>query len=202
MQTQTNNSTNTSSITAAVFTAEVEDFPAWKRMFDGQAQLRRDAGIAFTQISHDISNPRLLTVYIAGPDANRIRAFATSPELKARMQKAGVKGTPEGELLQVVEDMTRRDALAAAIVRHSVANFDAWKALFDEHTGTRAAAGIIGHAVSFKLDDKNQVCVYLQATSVETLQKFMSAPELAEKMKAAGVGKPTVCFVHSEAPQG
>jgi hypothetical protein len=202
MQTQINSNTNGPTLTAAVFTAEVEDFPSWKRMFEGQAQLRRDAGIAFTQISHDISNPKLLTVYIAGPDANRVRAFATSPELKARMQKAGVKGTPQGELLQVVEDMTRRDALAAAIVRHSVSNFDAWKALFDEHAGARASAGIIGHAVSCKLEDRNQVCVYLQASSVETLQKFMSAPQLAEKMKAAGVGKPSVCFVHSEAPQG
>jgi hypothetical protein len=202
VQTQINSNTNGPTLTAAVFTAEVEDFPSWKRMFEGQAQLRRDAGIAFTQISHDISNPKLLTVYIAGPDANRVRAFATSPELKARMQKAGVKGTPQGELLQVVEDMTRRDALAAAIVRHSVSNFDAWKALFDEHAGARASAGIIGHAVSCKLEDRNQVCVYLQASSVETLQKFMSAPQLAEKMKAAGVGKPSVCFVHSEAPQG
>src|SRR5688572_20765293 len=127
MQTQPNN--NPQSPAAAVFTAEVEDFPSWKRSFNSYAQMRREAGITFTHINHDAENPNLLTVYLGGPDADRVRAFACSPELKTRMRAAGVKGTAEGELFQPVEDLCKREALAAAIVRHRVSDFAAWKTL-------------------------------------------------------------------------
>jgi hypothetical protein len=196
MQTQTTRQ----SPVAAVFTAEVTDFPSWKRDFNSHAQLRREAGITFTHINHDAENPNLLTVYLAGPDAERVRAFVCSPELKARMRAAGVKSAAEGELFQPVEDHCQRDALAAAIVRHTVGNFDVWKAEFDKHAPARTAAGIVGHAVSRKVDEPNDVLVYLQAKSLDTLRTFLSSPDLAAKMKAAGI-EATVRLVHGEQPQ-
>jgi hypothetical protein len=129
-----------------------------------------------------------------------VRAFVCSPELKARMRAAGVKGSAEGELFQPVEDLCKREALAGAIVRHTVGNFDAWKAEFDKHAAGRAAAGIVGHVVNRKVDAPNEVLVYLQAKSLDTLRSFLSSPELAEKMKAAGVN-PTIRYVHGEEPQ-
>ncbi len=186
---------------AAVFTAEVEDFPSWKRTFDSGAELRRGAGITFTHINHDAENPKLLTIYLGGPDANRVRAFVSSPELQTRMRASGVKGAPEGELFRPVENMTKGQALAAAIVRHRVADFDAWKAGFDAFAAGRAAAGIVGHGISRKVDDPSVVVVYLQSNSLESLRTYLSSPELTAKMKANGVETPVVKFVHGEEPQ-
>lgn len=187
---------------AAVFTAEVDDFPAWKRAFDSHAEYRRGAGITFTHINHDADNPKLLTVYLGGPDAERVRSFVSSPELRARMRGAGIQHAPEGELFRPVENRTKGEALAAAIVRHGVTDFDAWKAKFDEFAPGRAAAGIVGHGISRKVDDPSTVVVYLQANSIESLRAFLSSPELAEKMKAGGVvGKPVVNLVYGEQPQ-
>ena len=188
--------------TAAVFTARVEDFPTWKRAFDSHAELRRQAGITFTHINHDAEDPNLLTIYLGGPDADRVRAFASSPELVARMRASGVQGAAEGELFTPVENATQGRALAAAIVRAKVVDFDAWKAQFDSSAAVRAAAGVLGHGISRKLGDPSVVFVYLQALSIESLRGFLNSPEMAERMRASGVlGKPEVRLVHGEEPQ-
>jgi hypothetical protein len=116
------------------------------------------------------------------------------------MKGAGVKGPPQLAKITPVEDLTVKDRpLPAAIVRHEVSDYAAWKRGFDDHANARARAGIIGHAVNLSAQSPNVVVVYLQAESLDALRAFASMPELEETMKSAGViGAPDVSFVNGQ----
>lgn len=202
MQTQSTKnrqSSNELPTIAAIVTHEVEDFPAWKRAFDAHAETRRKAGIFVTHINHSVDNPNLLTVYLGARNAEKLRAFLSSSDLKSTMKDAGVKGAPQIALVTPSEEMTQRRNLAGAVVMHRVGDFEAWKEAFDAHGTSRARAGILGHAVNRSVDDPNLVIVYLQAESIDDLQEFATSADLKAVMKGATVqGSPDVRYVHGE----
>jgi quinol monooxygenase YgiN len=181
---------------AVVVTHEVENYETWKRAFDQHAASRKTAGVVSTHINRDAEQPNLLSVYMAGNDAEKLASFLTSHDLMTTMLNAGVKGPPRIAKITPVEDKTHKDALAGVIVRHKVADFAAWKRGFDDHAAARADAGILGHAINRSADDPNVVIVYMQARSLEQLRAFADSPSLKEAMKRAGVtSAPELSFV-------
>jgi hypothetical protein len=82
------------------------------------------------------------------------------------------------------------------IVRHRVADFDAWKPVFDEHQGMRAQSGISGHTLHRDQDDPNTVTVVFNVADVGRAQAFATSDDLREVMTRAGVqGPPDIWFV-------
>ena len=69
-------------------------------------------------------------------------------------------------------------------VRHSVADFDTWKAGFDEHEKVRRSHGSTGHQV---LRDGNAILALVEFPDVASAQAFQSDPSLAAAMQHAGV---------------
>jgi len=85
---------------------------------------------------------------------------------------------------------------AAAVVIHSVKDYDAWKPVFDGDVGARKAASALGESLMRGLDDDKVVAIYMPATDLEKLKAFAADPALKAKMKEAGVkGKPTIYFL-------
>ncbi|HEX2736476.1 MAG TPA: hypothetical protein VHM70_32965 [Polyangiaceae bacterium] len=76
---------------------------------------------------------------------------------------------------------------AAAILTHQVADYKAWRVVFDEHAGARQKAGILGSHVNQAADNPNLVSVYLAAPSAAVIQNFLADPELKSTMQRAGV---------------
>ena len=76
---------------------------------------------------------------------------------------------------------------AAVVVRHHVADFDTWKAAFDNHEDARRAAGITGHHINRAEDDPNLVSIYLAVEDVEQAKAFAASDDLREVMEKAGV---------------
>jgi len=186
---------------AVLVSHAVSDYDTWKRAFDGHAGARRNAGIIATHINRSAENPNLLGIYLAGTDAAKLDAFLTSADLKDTMKNAGVLGAPQIAKIKPLEDLTNKDrALPAAIVKHEVADYAAWKRGFDGHAETRARAGIIGHAVNVSAENPNLVIVYIQAESLDALRAFAATTDLKEVMKAAGVvSAPEIMFVNGGA---
>jgi hypothetical protein len=182
---------------AVVVSHDVEDYTAWKRVFDRHAAARRSAGIVAAHVNQDAENPNRLSVYLAGTDRAKLAAFVGDIALMATMRDAGVTGPPHIIDLTPVEDLTRKDRpLAGLIIRHEVRDYAAWKAGFDGHADARAKAGVIGHAVNRSVRNPNVVVIYLQAESLEGLRAFAAAPDLKAVMAAAGViGAPDLSFV-------
>jgi hypothetical protein len=82
---------------------------------------------------------------------------------------------------------------AAVIITQTVADFDAWKSVFDEHQPARQAAGMAGHHINRAEDDPNRVSVYMAITDEARARAFAGSDDLRDRMKDGGVmGPPEV----------
>jgi len=81
------------------------------------------------------------------------------------------------------------------IVQHKVRDYDAWKAVFDEHGEVRKRYGATGHRIYRHLDDPNEVTVLNQFPSREKAEAFVRDPSLREAMQRGGVlGEPRITW--------
>ena len=82
------------------------------------------------------------------------------------------------------------------VVHHRVADFDAWKQVFDEHEPVRRGHGETEHRVYRELNDPNRVVVHNDFPSREAAQAFLDDPSLREVMARAGVeGEPGISLI-------
>jgi quinol monooxygenase YgiN len=72
----------------------VADYAAWLRTYDSFASARRRMGVTSQAVYRSADDPGDVTVTHDFRTEEQARAFASSPELRAAMEKAGVKGTP------------------------------------------------------------------------------------------------------------
>lgn len=84
-------------------------------------------------------------------------------------------------------------AAAVAIISHPVADFDVWRAKYDELLPMREAAGLVDAKVLRAPDDPNMVILVHEFETLEGAQKLLSSPELKKAMADAGVtAKPVI----------
>jgi hypothetical protein len=89
--------------------------------------------------------------------------------------------------------------MATMIVKHRVANFDAWKKVFEAHNETRKAHGWVSHLVLRDATDPNVVTIINRMKDLDGAKRYASAPGLKEAMMSAGVqGPPDITF-HDDA---
>ena len=69
-------------------------------------------------------------------------------------------------------------------VRHTVQDFDVWKAAFDAHAAARRGHGATGHRV---LRDGQDILVLIDFDTQEQAGAFTTDPSLKEAMADAGV---------------
>jgi quinol monooxygenase YgiN len=81
---------------------EVEDYPAWKQVFDQAADIRKQAGELSYQVLRDEHDPNKIVHFSLWILTAAARAFFESPELVEIRAKAGVK-SPEFIYLQQLE---------------------------------------------------------------------------------------------------
>jgi len=80
---------------------EVADYEAWKKVFDGAAGIRKDAGERSYQILRFENEPRKIVHFSVWTSLASARAFFESPRLVRIRVEAGVK-TPEFIYLEEV----------------------------------------------------------------------------------------------------
>ncbi len=80
-------------------------------------------------------------------------------------------------------------------VRHTVADYDAWRTEYDAFEDTRQSAGVTGTGVYRNAMDRNEVTAYHDFDSLEAAQALAGSNDLREAMGRAGVvGAPQVWF--------
>jgi quinol monooxygenase YgiN len=184
-------------ITLVVF-HNVQDYDTWKPAFDAHEDVRRSHG----EVEH--------RVYQGADDRNRVivhndfdteaaaHAFMADPSLPAVMERAGVVGEPWLGLLDRVESATYRDdAVGITVaVHHKVADYDAWKPVFDEHEAVRRAHGALGHRIWRNRADPLAVVIHNDFPSMAGVDAFRNDPSLPAVMARAGVvGEPGIGLV-------
>ena len=77
-----------------LMTEKIKDWDAWKKEFDQNKQVRTDGGLIDRLIGHDINDNHQVSIIFAVTDMTKAKAFLQSPDLKDKMEKAGVEGKP------------------------------------------------------------------------------------------------------------
>jgi len=83
-------------------------------------------------------------------------------------------------------------ASTVALVRHRIADFDAWKKVYDGFAPIQAEHGVLGHQVLRSIENPNDVIVTHRFDSREAARAFFAMPELKEAMSQAGVDSDSV----------
>jgi len=77
--------------------------------------------------------------------------------------------------------------MTTVAVRHQVADFDTWKAGYDEHGVVRKELGCTGDMLLRDASDSNAIMVLTFWPTAADAQAFATDPRLPEAMKKAGV---------------
>jgi hypothetical protein len=84
---------------------------------------------------------------------------------------------------------------AVVVVRHPVADYDKWKAVFDEHGAVRKSHGALGHVLCAAADDPNTMLIVNEFATRDGAEAFAADRSLPEAMGRAGVtGEPRIEF--------
>ena len=81
-------------------------------------------------------------------------------------------------------------AKTTLIVKHKVADYGAWRPVYDSVDGLRQQHGCTGDEVFSDPDDKNDITVFHRFPSLEQAQAFAGSAELKDAMGRAGVAGP------------
>ena len=73
----------------------VQDYDTWKSAFDSNSDLRKKGGEKSYRILRSENGANDLVIMFEWDNLDNARQFASSPELKEAMQRAGVTGKPE-----------------------------------------------------------------------------------------------------------
>ena len=85
--------------------------------------------------------------------------------------------------------------MATLFVRHTVADYAAWRRIFDAFAPTQEALGVTDKAVYQAADNANDVTVTHEFATLEAARAFAGSPELKAAMHDAGVtSAPTIWF--------
>lgn len=74
---------------------EVTDYAVWRKAFDAFAPTQKKLGVIYSAVYRAADNPNDVTVIHDFHSVDKAKGFAASPELKAAMEKAGVKSAPQ-----------------------------------------------------------------------------------------------------------
>jgi hypothetical protein len=74
---------------------KVQDFGKWKPGYDAHLQARQAAGLTERLLSRNADNPNEVILLFEAKDLGKARAFASSADLKKKMQEVGVIDKPD-----------------------------------------------------------------------------------------------------------
>jgi len=78
-------------------------------------------------------------------------------------------------------------------IRHEVADYSAWRKVYNAFAGMQRKLGVTRQAVYQSIENPNDVTVTHDFKTEEKAQAFMSAPEVKSAMDKAGVkGTPQI----------
>jgi heme-degrading monooxygenase HmoA len=81
--------------------------------------------------------------------------------------------------------------MALLVILHRVADYDAWRAVYDSVSQMRDSGGVTSGSVHRMVDDPNNVLVLHYFDSVDQARAFTTLPELKDAMRRADIqGEP------------
>ncbi len=178
---------------------KVSSYTKWRAEYDGNDSARIANGLNSYVIGRGIgSDSNTILVAMKMADVDKAKKMATSPELKARLQKAGVMGMPSFNYVEsVMMDSSTNASTLRLIMTHKVKDWDVWKKEFDSHKQVRIDAGLIDRVVGHEFGDTHLVTMAFAVSDMAKAKAFMTSKDLKDKMMAAGVEGPPTSFFYN-----
>ncbi|MBI2730237.1 MAG: hypothetical protein HYX40_05720 [Sphingobacteriales bacterium] len=173
----------------------VKDYAKWMAAYQAHDSMRLTSGIHKFVVGRGIPDSNAIVVMTKVDDVAKAKAFGSSADLKAAMEKSGVTGKPTMALTEVIRvDVSDIPYKERMMVAHHVKNFDAWLKVFDaEGKDKRASYGMIDRGLARGVDDPNMVYLVFAVSDMAKAKARGESPELKKLMEEAGVdGKPTM----------
>jgi quinol monooxygenase YgiN len=82
------------------------------------------------------------------------------------------------------------------LIIHEVADYPAWKKVFDAAVDLRRDAGERSYQVLRYYNEPNKIVHFSQWTSIEDAQRFFQSPQLVKIRAEAGVRSPEFVYLH------
>jgi len=171
----------------------VEDYDRWKQVFDGHEGVRRGHGEVEHRVYRNTSEPNRVVVHNDFSSVAAAEGFRDDPSLADAMSRAGVVGEPGIGIVRMVDrkPYVAGDVGFTLVVHHPVADYDAWKPVFDAHEDVRRAHGALEHRIFRVPGDERSVVVHLDFPAESDADAFLADPSLREAMERGGVeGQP------------
>ncbi|MES2595363.1 MAG: antibiotic biosynthesis monooxygenase [Verrucomicrobiota bacterium] len=81
------------------------------------------------------------------------------------------------------------------LIIHEVADYPAWKKIFDSAAGIRRDAGERSYQVLKYQSDSNRIVHFSVWTSIEDAKRFFESPQLVKIREEAGVKSPDFIYL-------
>jgi heme-degrading monooxygenase HmoA len=185
---------NDTIVTLVVF-HHVADYDTWKAVFDEHEELRRGHGQLEHRIFRGADDPNRVVVHNDFRSEDAAAALRDDPALAGAMQRAGVTDEPWFGLIERLELKRYVDGHAGvtSAVHHRVADYDVWKAVFDEHESVRRRHGQLEHRIYHPRGDPLQLVIHNDFPTAAAAEAFAADPSLPEAMARGGVeGEPGI----------
>jgi quinol monooxygenase YgiN len=82
------------------------------------------------------------------------------------------------------------------LIIHEVADYAAWKIIFDQAAAIRKTAGEISYQLLRYDTDANNIVHFSAWTSIDAARQFFESPELIAIREKAGVKAPEFIYLH------
>jgi hypothetical protein len=86
-------------------------------------------------------------------------------------------------------------------IRHNVADYDAWRQVYDELDGNRRTMGVTAEAVYQSIDDPNDVTIWHDFETAQAAQAFASSPEQPDATERGVAQSEPRSWLVTEAPR-
>ncbi|MEO8766210.1 MAG: hypothetical protein ABI416_18045 [Ginsengibacter sp.] len=177
---------------------KVANFAKWKPGYESHDSMRQAAGLKNFIIGRGLNDSNMVLIMLLMNDVSKAKELTTSPNMKERMQKAGVIGKPMLDYLEILSsDTSKIEQTARLMITHKVKDWDAWKKEFDDHKQARMDAGLVDRGVSYSDDDHHKVTLIFAVTDMQKANAFLNSKDLKDKMAKAGVEGPPSLFFYN-----
>ena len=175
--------------TAMGVTHKVTDYATWLKSY--MAKSDSNARISLYVSPED---PNLVTVFLLTVSTEDAKKMAGSEDLKKAMQEGGVISEPVFRYFEFkFRNMDKSAKQYRVLVSHEVADYDAWKKVFDADEARRTEAGLELRAISTDADNAKMVNMMFATDDPEKTKAMMGSDDLKARMKEGGVtSEPTV----------
>lgn len=91
--------------------------------------------------------------------------------------------------------------MAYILVKHTIADFQKWKTVFDENIEWRISSGEVSYQVFRDSENPNDIFVLCEWQNMDSAKQFINSQPLKDKMQEAGVVEKPVIYFLSETPE-